>query len=56
MKYIKADIKYAERIFRLVHSTIIEVYPKYYPQEVAGFFGELHYIARLIVAINDGRV
>ncbi|MCI8284632.1 MAG: GNAT family N-acetyltransferase [Firmicutes bacterium] len=56
MKYIKADIKYAERIFRLVHSTIIEVYPKYYPQEVADFFCELHNKESIIDDINNGSV
>ena len=35
--HIKADCRYAEKIFSPVQSTIREVYPKYYPNEVVEF-------------------
>jgi len=38
MKFIKADFKDVEVIHSIVHSTIKEVYPKYYPEGVVDFF------------------
>lgn len=42
MEYIKATESDAEEIFRIVQDTIKTIYPRYYPQEVADFFCELH--------------
>ena len=42
MEYIKATESDTEEIFRIVQDTIKTIYPRYYPQEVVTFFGELH--------------
>lgn len=42
MEYIKATESDTEEIFRIVQDTIKTIYPRYYPQEVADFFCELH--------------
>ena len=54
--YIKADCRYAEKICSLVQSTIREVYPKYYPREVVGFFCGLHSLKNIYRDIADGQV
>lgn len=44
MKYIKAALKDAGKIYTLVQETIQTIYPKYYPKEVVHFFCDLHSI------------
>jgi len=44
MKFIKADFKDVEVIHSIVHSTIKEVYPKYYPEGVVDFFSYTPFI------------
>lgn len=43
MNYVKASDKDAKTIFEIVQSSVKNVYPKYYPQEVVNFF--VNYIA-----------
>ena len=42
MEYIKATESDTEEILMVVQDTIKTIYPRYYPQEVVTFFGELH--------------
>ena len=56
MKYVKAEIKDAETVFKMVQDTIISVYPKYYPKEVVDFFCDLHSKERIMNDIIDGNV
>jgi len=52
MKFIKADFKDVEVIHSIVHSTIKEVYPKYYPEGVVDFFLTHHSLENIKKAVN----
>ncbi len=56
MEYVKATEKDLEQISMLVKDTIQEVYPKYYPEEVVDFFGELHCKKNIFEDIKSGFV
>lgn len=56
MRYQKAAEKDTEQIWELVQTTIIEVYPKYYPKEVVDFFCELHCKEKIREDICQGNV
>lgn len=56
MEYIKATENDTEEIFRIVRDTIQTIYPRYYPQEVAAFFCELHCRENIDRDIRDGCV
>ena len=53
MNYVKASDKDAKTIFEIVQSSVKNVYPKYYPQEVVNFFCELHSLEHISKDIND---
>ena len=53
MNYVKASDKDAKTIFEIVQSSVKNVYPKYYPQEVVNFFCELHSLEHISADIND---
>ena len=38
MKYLTATVEMADIIHDILHTTIREIYPKYYSQEVVDFF------------------
>lgn len=56
MNYVKASDKDAKTIFEIVQSSVKNVYPKYYPQEVVNFFCELHSLEHISEDINDDLV
>ena len=56
IKYVNAEIKDAETVFKMVQDTIISVYPKYYPKEIMDFFCDLHSRERIMNDIIDGNV
>lgn len=56
MEYIKATEEELEQIFSLVQSTIIAIYPKYYPKEVVDFFCKLHSKENIGDDIENGKV
>lgn len=53
-EYIKASSTHAKLIFDIVQSTIISIYPKYYPKEVVDFFCTLHSLDNIYKDIQDG--
>ena len=54
MNYVKASDKDTKTIFEIVQSSVKNVYPKYYPQEVVNFFCKLHSLEHISKDINDG--
>lgn len=56
MKYIKASIQDAKAVYEIVQDSIINVYPKYYPQEVVDFFEKLHCLENITKDIREGLV
>ena len=56
MEYKEADIGQAEQIYTLVHKTILEVYPNYYPAKVVDFFCALHSREHIGEDIERGKV
>ena len=56
MEYIIATEKDTSAVFELVQDTILTVYPKFYPQEVADFFCALHSIENIRHDVKSGYV
>ncbi len=56
MEYRKAAEQDATQIYQLVQTTIITIYPKYYPKEVVDFFCALHNEAAIRADIQAGNV
>lgn len=42
MEYVKATSDMVESIYKVLHTTIKTIYPKYYPKEVVEFFCNHH--------------
>lgn len=55
-EYIKATNKDTEVIYDIVQSSIMSVYPKYYPKEIVDFFCKLHCLKLIAKDIEDGFV
>ena len=56
MEYIMATPDMANAIHNILHTSIRTVYPKYYPQEVAEFFCQLHSKAHILEGIASGNM
>ena len=56
MEYRKATETDAESIQDILQTTIQTIYPKYYPQEVADFFCDLHNLNHVIEGIASGNM
>ena len=54
--FARAKIEDAEDIADIVQKTVAEIYPKYYPPEVADFFRKLHGCQNIAGDIQKGRV
>ncbi len=56
MKYIAATSDMADAIYNVLHTTILTVYPKYYPAEVADFFCRHHSREHILEGIASGNM
>ncbi len=56
MRYVVASSEHAEAIHNVLQTTIRTVYPKYYPQEVADFFCDLHSLEHVKEGVASGRM
>lgn len=56
MEYITATSDMADAVYRVLHTAIKTVYPKYYPQEVVGFFCRHHSKEHILDGIASGNV
>lgn len=56
MRYIKATTEMVERIYDILHTTVKDVYPKYYPKEVVDFFCNHHSIEHILEGISTGNM
>ena len=54
MDYIKACIEQKEEIYQLVQTTILTVYPRYYPSFIVDFFASHHSIEHIEQDIRKG--
>lgn len=56
MEYITATSDMADAVYRVLHTAIKTVYPKYYPQEVVGFFCRHHSKEHILDGIASGNM
>lgn len=56
MEYIKATLNMADEIIKVLHTTIREIYPKYYPNEVVDFFCRHHNREHIVQGIKTGNM
>lgn len=55
-KYVTADADMADAIYRVLHTTIETIYPKYYPKEVTEFFCRHHSREHVLEGIASGNM
>lgn len=56
MEYITAVSGMADAIYNILHTTIRTIYPKYYPEEVVGFFCRHHSKEHILDGIATGNM
>ena len=56
MDIIKADKNSFEDVKKITHTTIMEIYPKYYPLGAVEFFLKHHSDESIVNDIEDGKV
>lgn len=56
MKYVEATSDMANEIYKVLHTAIKTVYPKYYPKEVVDFFCKHHSKEHILEGIASGNM
>lgn len=56
MNILSAGEKDLKALTELVQTTILQIYPQYYPEEVVSFFSSLHQPEKIIEDIRNGSV
>ena len=55
-EYVTADFDMADGIYKVLHTTIETIYPKYYPKEVVEFFCGHHSREHVLEGIASGNM
>ncbi len=55
-EYVTADLDMADGIYKVLHTTIETIYPKYYPKEVVEFFCGHHSREHVLEGIASGNM
>lgn len=56
MKYIAATSDMVTEVYKVIHTAIQTIYPKYYPKEVVDFFCRLHSKEHILEGIVSGNM